>query len=101
MLNMVVVSEIALSLLLVTGAGLLIKSFAKLLSVDPGFNPQGVLTMNVTLPDARLFYGPRRPWRCFSLRAASTACWRTAWRNGRAKSASGWQLAPARWMWPA
>jgi predicted permease len=53
MLNMVVVSEIALSLVLVTGARLLIKSFAKLLSVDPGFNPQGVLTMNVTLPDAR------------------------------------------------
>jgi hypothetical protein len=45
MLNMVVVSEIALSLVLVTGARLLIKSFAKLLSVDPGFNPQGVLTI--------------------------------------------------------
>jgi len=48
-----VVAEIALSLVLLLGTGLLLRSFLKLQAIDPGFKPEGVLCLNVTLPQAR------------------------------------------------
>ena len=47
------VAEISLALVLLIGAGLLIKSFYRVLSVDPGFAPEHVLTMNLSLTDSR------------------------------------------------
>jgi putative ABC transport system permease protein len=48
-----VVTEVALALTLLTGAGLLLKSFARLQGVDPGFDPSNLLTFNLSLPQTR------------------------------------------------
>jgi putative ABC transport system permease protein len=57
--NALVVAEIAFSLMLLIGAGLMINSFARLRSVNPGFRPENVLTMLIALPDAK--YPDSRP----------------------------------------
>jgi len=51
--NLLVVGEVALSLVLLTGAGLLIRSFFALHQVEPGYNPGHVLEANWTLPEER------------------------------------------------
>jgi len=58
-----VVSEVALTLVLLVGAGLLVKSFARLLDVDPGLDPRGVLTLDLSLPPAK--YAERRQVAAF------------------------------------
>ncbi len=45
-----VVTQLALAVMVAVGAGLLIKSFSKLRSTDPGFDPAGVLTFELNLP---------------------------------------------------
>jgi putative ABC transport system permease protein len=52
-LRMLVVSEIALSLVLLIGAGLMLKAFGRLLGKDPGFETAHVLTLDVTVASAR------------------------------------------------
>jgi putative ABC transport system permease protein len=48
--NVLVISQVALALMLLVGAGLLLKTFARLRSVDPGFRPDNVLTIMAELP---------------------------------------------------
>jgi predicted permease len=55
-----VVFEVALSLVLLVGAGLLTRSFLSLLKTDPGFNPDHVMTMNLVLPAAKYKDQPAR-----------------------------------------
>ena len=51
--TLLVGSQIALALVLLVGAGLLIRSFSRVMSVDPGFDPAGVLTVELALPSQR------------------------------------------------
>ena len=51
--QVLVVLQLALALVLMTGAGLLLRSFAYLGSVNPGFDPHNLLTLRVTVPNER------------------------------------------------
>lgn len=48
-----VVAQVALAVTLFVGAGLLLRSFTRLLAVDPGFSPERLLTFEITLPFAQ------------------------------------------------
>jgi putative ABC transport system permease protein len=56
--NLLVVSEVALALVLLIGAGLMLRSFMKLTSVDPGLDTKNILTADIRLPRGR--YSPPR-----------------------------------------
>ena len=57
--GLLVVADVAVAAVLLVGAGLLINSFLRLQQVDPGFNPQDVLTFKIDLPYVR-YSGPRQ-----------------------------------------
>jgi putative ABC transport system permease protein len=59
-----VMTEVALSLLLLTGAGLLVRSFLKLSAVSPGFEPANATVVSVALPDRK--YGQPEKQRQFA-----------------------------------
>jgi putative ABC transport system permease protein len=61
-----VVSEVALTVILLIGATLLVKSFARLRGVEPGLEPSNVLTMKLALPEAR--YGHAQGIEAFTQR---------------------------------
>ncbi|MGO8735801.1 MAG: ADOP family duplicated permease, partial [Terriglobia bacterium] len=58
--SILVISQVALALVLLAGSGLLIRSFWRLVTVDPGFDVHNVLTMSVSLPSTKYSTTPAR-----------------------------------------
>ncbi len=56
--HVLVAAEVALALVVLCGAGLMIKSMSRLLGVDPGFDPKNVLVMGMTVPQEEIYVGP-------------------------------------------
>jgi len=60
--KLLIIAEIAMALVLLAGAGLLIKGFARLRSVDPGFNPLNILSIYIKLPEVRFAETSKQTW---------------------------------------
>jgi putative ABC transport system permease protein len=60
MRGLLVISEVAITLVLLIGAGLLVRSFMRLEAIDPGFNPRNLLSMTVSVAGNSQYVGVRR-----------------------------------------
>jgi putative ABC transport system permease protein len=78
--NSLVVAEIALALVLLVGAGLLLKSYARVQNIDPGFDRSNVLTAEIDLPAPKY---PQRGSDNYSHGAAMVNFWNEALRRVR------------------
>ena len=58
-----VVAEVAFAMLLLVGAGLLMRSLRELAAIQPGYDPSHVLTLRVSLPACAALPPPRPPSR--------------------------------------
>ena len=56
--QVLVASEVALAVVVLSGAGLMIKSMTRLLGVDPGLNPKNVLVLGMSVPQEEIYVGP-------------------------------------------
>src|SRR5262249_54781143 len=63
----IVIGEVALSIVLLTGAGLLLRSFVRLSGVNPGFDGKNVMTMFSLIPPAR--YPTPQSWATYERNA--------------------------------
>jgi putative ABC transport system permease protein len=61
--SVLVVVQVALALTLVVGAGLMARSFSRLMLIEPGFDPENVVTMRMTLPASK--YAALPHWQAF------------------------------------
>src|SRR3954453_15751080 len=87
--NVLVIAEVALSLMLLVGAGLLLQSFARLTRVPVGFKPDGLLTFRISLPTSA--YGNPGAMRSFLARLMP----KLAATPGVARAAASMALPPA------